>query len=83
MSLKSFVRSGSGCATTSVRVPQTTLEHVGSLLLLKRPWLFLFSAYDVKGYLGQAERLTAPEEVIAAGCGVCCGYSNLCTEMCR
>lgn len=42
-----------------------------------------FSAYDVKGYLGEAERLTAPEEVIAAGCGVCCGYSNLCTEMCR
>ncbi|TNM96079.1 hypothetical protein fugu_017162 [Takifugu bimaculatus] len=46
-------------------------------------WLCHNIAYDVKGYLGQAERLTAPEEVIAAGCGVCCGYSNLCTEMCR
>lgn len=39
--------------------------------------------YDVSGYLGRSEKLSSPEEVIAAGRGVCCGYSNLCTEMCR
>ncbi|KAM7376358.1 hypothetical protein PAMP_006099 [Pampus punctatissimus] len=39
--------------------------------------------YDVSGYLGHSEKLSSPEEVIAAGRGVCCGYSNLCTEMCR
>lgn len=55
----------------------------GRLLACSRELWPFFQAYDVKGYLGQTERLTAPEEVIAAGCGVCCGYSNLCTEMCR
>lgn len=39
--------------------------------------------YDVSGFLGHSEKLSSPEEVIAAGRGVCCGYSNLCTEMCR
>uniref|UniRef100_A0A3Q3XLV5 Transglutaminase-like domain-containing protein n=1 Tax=Mola mola TaxID=94237 RepID=A0A3Q3XLV5_MOLML len=39
--------------------------------------------YDVSGYLGHSEKLSSPEEVIAAGRGVCCGYSNLCTEMCE
>jgi len=39
--------------------------------------------YDVGGYLGRSEKLTSPEEVIAAGRGVCCGYSSLCSEMCR
>lgn len=42
-----------------------------------------FAEYDVSGYLGQSEKVSSPEEVIAAGRGVCCGYSNLCTEMCR
>lgn len=43
----------------------------------------VFIEYDVNGYLGHSEKLSSPEEVIAAGRGVCCGYSNLCTEMCR
>lgn len=43
----------------------------------------LHTEYDVSGYLGRSEKLNSPEEVIAAGRGVCCGYSNLCTEMCR
>lgn len=53
------------------------------MMQLFTPFLHFSEAYDVKGYLGQAERLTDPEEVIAAGRGVCCGYSNLCTDMCR
>ncbi|KAG7235783.1 hypothetical protein INR49_002170 [Caranx melampygus] len=46
-------------------------------------WLCHNIEYDVSGYLGHSEKLSSPEEVIAAGRGVCCGYSNLCTEMCR
>lgn len=72
------------CSRNIQMIPQ----HARDPLLLKRNvWggfcCFLFSAYDVKGYLGQTERLTDPEEVIAAGRGVCCGYSNLCMDMCR
>ena len=43
----------------------------------------VFAEYDVSGFLGRSEKLSSPEEVIAAGRGVCCGYSSLCTEMCR
>lgn len=39
--------------------------------------------YDVSGYLGHSEKLSSPEEVIASGRGVCCGYSSLCMQMCR
>uniref|UniRef100_A0A3Q4IGD3 Kyphoscoliosis peptidase-like n=1 Tax=Neolamprologus brichardi TaxID=32507 RepID=A0A3Q4IGD3_NEOBR len=39
--------------------------------------------YDVSGFLGRSEKLSSPEEVIAAGRGVCCSYSNLCMEMCE
>ncbi|XP_068608077.1 kyphoscoliosis peptidase [Brachionichthys hirsutus] len=46
-------------------------------------WLCHNIEYDVSGYLGHTEKLISPEEVIAAGRGVCCSYSNLCTEMCR
>ncbi|KAL6105908.1 uncharacterized protein ACO6RY_07324 [Pungitius sinensis] len=46
-------------------------------------WLCHNIEYDVSGYLGHSEKLSSPEEVIAAGRGVCCGYSSLCTEMCR
>ncbi|KAK2826727.1 hypothetical protein Q5P01_020941 [Channa striata] len=46
-------------------------------------WLCHNIEYDVSGYLGRSEKLHSAEEVIAAGRGVCCGYSNLCTEMCR
>ncbi|XP_077945418.1 kyphoscoliosis peptidase isoform X2 [Gasterosteus aculeatus] len=46
-------------------------------------WLCHNIEYDVSGYLGHSEKLSAPEEVIAAGRGVCCGYSSLCAEMCR
>ncbi|KAM9842845.1 kyphoscoliosis peptidase [Aulostomus maculatus] len=46
-------------------------------------WLCHNIEYDVSGYLGRSEKLCSPEEVIAAGRGVCCGYSNLCMEMCR
>ncbi|KAM4625252.1 kyphoscoliosis peptidase [Polymixia lowei] len=46
-------------------------------------WLCHNIEYDVSGYLGQSEKLCSPEEVIAAGRGVCCGYSSLCVQMCR
>ncbi|XP_029315828.1 kyphoscoliosis peptidase [Cottoperca gobio] len=46
-------------------------------------WLCHNIEYDVSGYLGRSEKLSSPEEVIAAGRGVCCGYSSLCLEMCR
>ncbi|XP_068424142.1 uncharacterized protein [Clinocottus analis] len=46
-------------------------------------WLCQNIEYDVSGYLGRSKMLTSPEEVIAAGRGVCCGYSSLCAEMCR
>ncbi|XP_068574219.1 LOW QUALITY PROTEIN: kyphoscoliosis peptidase [Cebidichthys violaceus] len=46
-------------------------------------WLCHNIEYDVSGYLGRSEKLCSPEEVIAAGRGVCCGYSSLCSEMCR
>ncbi|XP_027857402.1 kyphoscoliosis peptidase [Xiphophorus couchianus] len=52
---------------------------------LRTIWVWLCNniEYDVSGYLGHTEKLSSPEEVIAAGRGVCCGYSSLCTEMCR
>ncbi|XP_031729029.1 kyphoscoliosis peptidase [Anarrhichthys ocellatus] len=46
-------------------------------------WLCHNIEYDVSGYLGRSEKLCSPEEVIATGRGVCCGYSSLCAEMCR
>ncbi|KAM9707654.1 kyphoscoliosis peptidase isoform 1-T3 [Menidia menidia] len=46
-------------------------------------WLCHNIEYDVSGYLGHSEKLSSTEEVIAAGRGVCCSYSNLCSEMCR
>uniref|UniRef100_A0A3Q2QEY6 Kyphoscoliosis peptidase n=1 Tax=Fundulus heteroclitus TaxID=8078 RepID=A0A3Q2QEY6_FUNHE len=52
---------------------------------LRAIWVWLCNniEYDVSGYLGHTEKLSSPEEVIAAGRGVCCSYSNLCTKMCR
>lgn len=52
---------------------------------LRSIWVWLCNniEYDVSGYLGRSEKLTSTEEVIAAGRGVCCSYSNLCKEMCR
>ena len=54
------------------------------------PWLILklycmccSAEYDVSGYLGQSKMLYSPEEVIAAGKGVCSGYASLCLKMCR
>uniref|UniRef100_A0A3B3ZBE3 Transglutaminase-like domain-containing protein n=1 Tax=Periophthalmus magnuspinnatus TaxID=409849 RepID=A0A3B3ZBE3_9GOBI len=45
--------------------------------------MFLTLEYDISGFLGRSEKLSSPEEVIAAGRGVCCGYSSLCSEMCE
>ncbi|KAK9534123.1 hypothetical protein VZT92_009192 [Zoarces viviparus] len=52
---------------------------------LRAIWVWLCNniEYDVSGYLGRSKRLYSPEEVIAAGRGVCSGYSSLCREMCR
>lgn len=46
-------------------------------------WLCHNIEYDVSGYFGHSEKLSSPEEVIASGRGVCCGYSSLCMQMCR
>ncbi|XP_071381855.1 kyphoscoliosis peptidase [Centroberyx affinis] len=58
---------------------RTELERLRAIWV----WLCHNIEYDVSGYLGQSEKLSSPEEVIAAGRGVCCGYSSLCLEMCR
>ncbi|CAL8287830.1 unnamed protein product [Gadus morhua 'NCC'] len=58
---------------------RTELERLRAIWV----WLCHNIEYDVSGYLGQSEKLSSPEEVIAAGKGVCCGYSSLCLEMCR
>ncbi|XP_015830392.3 kyphoscoliosis peptidase [Nothobranchius furzeri] len=58
---------------------RTELERLRSIWV----WLCHNIEYDVSGYLGHSEKLSSPEEVIAAGRGVCCSYSNLCTQMCR
>ncbi|XP_041827870.1 uncharacterized protein ky [Melanotaenia boesemani] len=52
---------------------------------LRAIWVWLCNniEYDVSGFLGHSEKLSSTEEVIAAGRGVCCSYSNLCSEMCR
>lgn len=50
---------------------------------LAKTGLGSFSEYDVSGYLGHSEKLSSPEDVIASGRGVCCGYSSLCMQMCR
>ncbi|KAF6718361.1 Kyphoscoliosis peptidase [Oryzias melastigma] len=66
-------------------VHNITRESRDELERLRAIWVWLCHniEYDVSGYLGRSERLSSLEEVIAAGRGVCCSYSNLCTEMCR
>ncbi|KAG7271010.1 LOW QUALITY PROTEIN: hypothetical protein CRUP_038461, partial [Coryphaenoides rupestris] len=54
-----------------------------SPLVNTEPCGYRSAEYDVSGFLGQTKKLSSPEEVIAAGKGVCCGYSSLCLEMCR
>ncbi|XP_054653348.1 kyphoscoliosis peptidase [Dunckerocampus dactyliophorus] len=61
------------------KVSRTELEKVRAIWV----WLCHNIEYDVSGFLGHSERMTSPEEVIATGRGVCCGYSSLCTDMCR
>ncbi|KAJ7988839.1 hypothetical protein DPEC_G00313350 [Dallia pectoralis] len=68
--------------TVAQRVTQgakTELERLRAIWV----WLCHNIDYDVTGYLGQSKKLCSPEEVIAAGRGLCCGYSSLCTELCR
>ncbi|KAL0969525.1 hypothetical protein UPYG_G00228390 [Umbra pygmaea] len=57
---------------------RTDLEKVRAIWV----WLCHNIEYDITGYLGQTQKLCSPEEVIAAGRGLCCGYSSLCTDMC-
>ncbi|KAM9356175.1 kyphoscoliosis peptidase [Pholidichthys leucotaenia] len=61
------------------RGARTELEKLRAIWV----WLCHNIEYDVSGYLGHSEKPSSSEEVIAAGRGVCCSYSNLCTEMCR
>ncbi|CAL8287834.1 unnamed protein product [Gadus morhua 'NCC'] len=58
---------------------QTELERLRAIWV----WLCHNIEYDVSGYLGQSKMLYSPEEVIAAGKGVCSGYASLCLKMCR
>ncbi|RVE56956.1 hypothetical protein OJAV_G00211350 [Oryzias javanicus] len=66
-------------------VHSVTRESRDELERLRAIWVWLCHniEYDVSGYLGRSEKLSSLEEVIAAGRGVCCSYSSLCTEMCR
>ncbi|KAK9534207.1 hypothetical protein VZT92_009267 [Zoarces viviparus] len=84
------IRAGAELKDTCVYDVKTIVQTItqGSRTELERlrciwVWLCHNIEYDVSGYLGRSERLCSPEEVIAAGRGVCCGYSSLCTEMCR
>ncbi|XP_061750948.1 kyphoscoliosis peptidase [Nerophis ophidion] len=61
------------------KVSKTEVDKVRAIWV----WLCHNIEYDVSGFLGHSERMTSPEEVIASGRGVCCGYSSLCTDMCR
>ncbi|KAE8290352.1 Kyphoscoliosis peptidase [Larimichthys crocea] len=72
------IRMGTECNRIS-QGARNELERLRAIWV----WLCHNIEYDVSGYLGRSEKLSSPEEVIAAGRGVCCGYSNLCTEMCR
>lgn len=58
---------------------RTELERLRAIWV----WLCHNIEYDVSGFLGRSEKLCSPEEVISSGRGVCCGYSSLCSEMCR
>uniref|UniRef100_A0A3Q2Z0S3 Kyphoscoliosis peptidase n=1 Tax=Hippocampus comes TaxID=109280 RepID=A0A3Q2Z0S3_HIPCM len=60
-------------------VAKSELEKIRAIWV----WLCHNIEYDIGGYLGQSEKLCSPEEVIATGRGVCCGYSGLCMQMCR
>ncbi|XP_061157696.1 kyphoscoliosis peptidase [Syngnathus typhle] len=60
-------------------IAKTELEKIRAIWV----WLCYNIEYDIGGYLGRSEKLCSPEEVIATGRGVCCGYSSLCLEMCR
>nr|XP_057933736.1 kyphoscoliosis peptidase isoform X2 [Doryrhamphus excisus] len=62
---------------TITKVSRTDLEKVRAIWV----WLCHNIEYDVSGFLGHSERMTSPEEVIATGRGVCCGYSSLCADM--
>ncbi|XP_072221994.1 kyphoscoliosis peptidase isoform X2 [Leuresthes tenuis] len=65
--------------TSIIQGARNELERLRAIWV----WLCHNIEYDVSGYLGHSERLSSTEEVIAAGRGVCCSYSNLCLEMCR
>ncbi|KAL4660990.1 kyphoscoliosis peptidase-like [Arapaima gigas] len=46
-------------------------------------WLCHNIEYDLSGYLGLSEKLCSAKQVIEQGRGICCGYSDICLEMCR
>ncbi|XP_047193470.1 lim and transglutaminase domain protein ltd-1 isoform X1 [Scophthalmus maximus] len=84
------IRAGAELKEKCVHDVKTIVQRItqgsrNELDRLRAIWVWLCNniEYDVSGYLGRSEKLSSPEEVIAAGRGVCCGYSNLCTEMCR
>ncbi|XP_051942439.1 kyphoscoliosis peptidase [Hippocampus zosterae] len=60
-------------------VAKSELEKIRAIWV----WLCHNIEYDIGGYLGKSQKLCSPEEVIASGRGVCCGYSGLCMQMCR
>nr|XP_020459811.1 kyphoscoliosis peptidase [Monopterus albus] len=84
------IRTGAELKEKRVYDVKTIVQRIthgarNELERLRAIWLWLCHniEYDVSGYLGSSEKLSSPEEVIAAGRGVCSGYSSLCTEMCR
>ncbi|KAG7271012.1 hypothetical protein CRUP_038463 [Coryphaenoides rupestris] len=62
-----------------------TQESRTELERLRAIWVWLCDniEYDVSGFLGQTKKLSSPEEMIAAGKGVCSGYASICLAMCR
>lgn len=84
------IRAGAELKEKCVYDVKTIVQNIthgarSELEKLRAIWVWLCHniEYDLSGFLGRSEKLSSPEEVIAAGRGVCCGYSSLCTEMCR
>lgn len=81
---RGFGLCGCGYVTTSVStVTANGVCDKGGLSVYAKNRMGCVQEYDVSGYLGHSEKLSSPEEVIASGRGVCCGYASLCMQMCR
>ncbi|XP_005997493.1 kyphoscoliosis peptidase isoform X2 [Latimeria chalumnae] len=78
------LKSEGECSVLKV-VQQITERCHTDLERIRAIWIWLCNniEYDISGFLGLSEKISAPEQVLQSGRGVCSGYSSLCREMCR